>query len=223
MDISLFDVVGPIMIGPSSSHTAGAARLAFVAREIAGEFTHVTFGLHGSFAQTYKGHGTDKALVAGALGLSAQDERLRHSFEMADAVGLTYEFYPTHIEGAHENTVLMTFSSGTQPPLEVVGSSLGGGRILITRIGEYAAEITADAPTLVIVQRDRKGMVSMVSHILASRGINIGVMRLSRTAKGEVACCVIETDGALPPDAVREIAQVPDVLSVRAIDSYTMA
>lgn len=217
MELSLFDVVGPVMIGPSSSHTAGAARLAFVAREIAGEFTHVSFGLHGSFAQTYRGHGTDRALVAGVLGLSPQDERLRHAFEMAAAVGLTYDFYTTQVEGAHENTVVMTFSLAGGEKLEVVGSSLGGGRIRITRIGEYPAEITADAPTLVITQRDRKGMVSRVSNILATHDINIAVMRLSRTARGEVACCVIETDGALPSEVVREIAGVPDVLSVRAI------
>ena len=217
MELSLFDVVGPVMIGPSSSHTAGAARLAYVAREIAGDFTHVSFGLHGSFAQTYKGHGTDRALVAGALGLSAQDERLRHAFEMAQAVGLTYDFYPTQVEGAHENTVVMTFTRRDGEKLEVVGSSLGGGRILITRVGEYPAEITADAPTLVITQHDRKGMVSKVSDILATHDINIAVMRLSRTARGEVACCVIETDGALPDGVVEEIERVPGVLSVRAI------
>ena len=100
MELSLFDVVGPVMIGPSSSHTAGAARLAFVARKIAGDFNRVTFGLHGSFAKTYKGHGTDRALVAGALGLSEQDERLRTSFEMAEAVGLEYEFYQTEVGDA---------------------------------------------------------------------------------------------------------------------------
>ena len=95
MDLSIFDVVGPVMIGPSSSHTAGAARLAFVARQIAGEFTRVSFGLHGSFARTYRGHGTDRALVAGALGLSPQDERLRTSFDIAKERGLQYDFYLT--------------------------------------------------------------------------------------------------------------------------------
>ena len=219
MELSLFDVVGPVMIGPSSSHTAGAARLAFVARKIAGDFTRVTFGLHGSFAKTYKGHGTDRALVAGALGLSEQDERLRTSFEMAEAVGLEYEFYQTEVGDAHENTVLMTFYKENGESLEDVGSSLGGGRILITRIGEYPAEITADAPTLVIVWEDKKGMVSHVSQILAAHGINIGVMRLSRTGRGAVACCVIETDSELTPDILAKIRAVPGILSVRAIDA----
>ena len=218
MELSLFDVVGPVMIGPSSSHTAGAARLAYVARLIAGEFNHVTFGLHGSFAKTYKGHGTDRALVAGALGLSEQDERLRTSFEMAEAVGLTYEFYLTDVGDAHENTVLMTFYKTDGTTLEVMGSSLGGGRIIIKRIGDYPAEITADAPTLVIVWEDVKGMVSRVSKILAAHEINIGVMRLSRTGRGAVACCVIETDGELPRDIIKEIENVPGILSVRAIN-----
>ena len=155
MELSLFDVVGPVMIGPSSSHTAGAARLARVARQIAGEFTHVSFGLHGSFAKTGWGHGTDRALVAGALGLSEQDERLRTSFEMARAVGLEYDFYTAELDVPHENAVKMTFYGSDGGKLDVVGASLGGGRIVITRIGEYPAEITADAPTLVIVQNDR--------------------------------------------------------------------
>lgn len=220
MELSLFDVVGPVMIGPSSSHTAGAARLAYVARLIAGEFSHVTFGLHGSFAKTYKGHGTDRALVAGALGLSEQDERLRTSFEMAEAVGMTYEFYVTDVGDAHENTVLMTFYKTDGTTLEVMGSSLGGGRIVITRIGDYPAEITADAPTLVIIWEDQKGMVSRVSKILASHEINIGIMRLSRTGRGAgaIACCIIEADSELSGEIVKEVEAVPGVVSVRAIN-----
>ena len=178
MELSLFDVLGPVMIGPSSSHTAGAARLADVARQIAGEFVHVSFGLHGSFARTYRGHGTDRALVAGAL---------------------------------------MTFRSADGRERTIEGASLGGGRIRICRIDDYPAEITADAPTLVILQQDRQGMVSHVTQILAERGINIAVMRLSRTARGEIACCVIEVDGELPAGLVERVAGVPGVLSARAV------
>lgn len=217
MELSLFDVVGPVMIGPSSSHTAGAARLARVARQIAGDFVRVSFGLHGSFAKTGWGHGTDRALVAGALGLTERDERLRNSFEMAKAAGLEYDFYTADLDVPHENAVKMTFFSADGGQLDVVGASLGGGRIVITRIGEYPAEVTADAPTLVIVQKDRKGMVSQVSQILAAHDINIGVMRLSRTARGEVACCVIETDGELPDGVLGEVRSVPGVLSARSV------
>ena len=128
MELSLFDVLGPVMIGPSSSHTAGAARLADVARQIAGEFVHVSFGLHGSFARTYRGHGTDRALVAGALGLSPQDERLRRAFDLARERGVAFDFYPTHVEGAHENTVVMTFRRADGRERTIEGASLGGGR-----------------------------------------------------------------------------------------------
>ena len=164
MDLSIFDVVGPVMIGPSSSHTAGAARLAFVARQIAGEFTRVSFGLHGSFARTYRGHGTDRALVAGALGLSPQDERLRTSFDIAKERGLQYDFYLTELPDAHENSVKMTFTHPDGSTLDVVGASRGGA-----------------------------------------------------------ACCVIEIDGGLPREVVREISRVPDVISVRAIDATDAA
>lgn len=217
MEISLFEVTGPVMVGPSSSHTAGAARLALVAQEIAGAFDHVSFGLHGSFAKTYRGHGTDKALVAGVLGLSPQDERLRHSFELAKERGVTFDFYEAELDGAHENTVSMTFVKRGGEEITIVASSLGGGRIRISRIGDYPAEITAEAPTLVVVQRDQRGMVSEISRILSVHGINIGMMRLTRTARGEVALCVLETDSALEPAMVQEIARVPGVLSARAI------
>ena len=216
----LHDIIGPIMVGPSSSHTAGALAISAMARKLVGsQPASVTFKLYGSFAHTYSGHGTDRALVAGALGLSEQDERLRTSFEMARAVGLEYDFYTAELDVPHENAVKMTFTAADGSRLDVVGASLGGGRIVITRIGEYPAEITADAPTLVIVQNDRKGMVSRVSQILAAHDINIGVMRLSRTARGEVACCVIETDGELPGGVLEEIRGVPGVLSARAISA----
>ena len=161
--------------------------------------------------------------MAGALGLSPQDERLRTSFDIAKERGLQYDFYLTELPDAHENSVKMTFTHPDGSTLDVVGASLGGGRILITRIGEYAAEIAADAPTLVIAHQDKRGMVSTVTHILASNGLNIGVMRLSRTARGGAACCVIEIDGGLPREVVREISRVPDVISVRAIDATDAA
>ena len=131
--------------------------------------------------------------------------------------GVAFDFYPTHVEGAHENTVVMTFRSADGRERTIEGASLGGGRIRICRIDDYPAEITADAPTLVILQQDRQGMVSHVTQILAERGINIAVMRLSRTARGEIACCVIEVDGELPAGLVERVAGVPGVLSARAV------
>jgi len=131
MDISIFDVVGPVMIGPSSSHTAGAAALARVGREIVGEpFIHVSFGLHGSFADTGAGHGTDRALVAGALGMRPDDERLRDSFRLAKENGMGYDFHRVELDNVHENTVQMVFTLRSGRKREIIGSSIGGARIV---------------------------------------------------------------------------------------------
>ena len=135
MDISIFEAVGPVMIGPSSSHTAGAAKLARAAITIIDEpISHVSFGLFGSFAKTYKGHGTDLALVAGILGLREDDERLTESFSMAQARNITYDFYETELVDVHENSVLMTFTLADGRIRNIVGSSIGGGQILIRKI-----------------------------------------------------------------------------------------
>lgn len=222
MDISIFEVAGPVMIGPSSSHTAGAAKLARVARIIVGQpFSHVSFGLHGSFARTYKGHGTDRALVAGILGLREDDENLARSFELAAAQGIGFDFYEIELENAHENSVKMTFTlkDPSQPPFTVVGSSIGGGQILITGIDGFEVEVTAQLPTLVISQEDKKGVASEVTTVLANHNINIGVMKLSRKGKGELASCIIETDGEVPPAVVENLRRIGHVLSVRSISA----
>lgn len=218
MNISLFDVAGPVMVGPSSSHTAGAARLARVARSIAAApFHHVSFGLHGSFAKTYQGHGTDKALVAGALGMREDDERLADAFSIARQQGLSYEFYETDLEEMHENSVLITFSLEGGGACVVAGSSIGGGQIVIRRVNEFEIEFQALAPTLLIVQRDERGVVSEVTGILAEAGLNIGVMRVSRRAKGDTAFCVIELDDRVAAAIVTQIRAMPQILHVQAI------
>lgn len=222
MNMSIFDVVGPIMVGPSSSHTAGAARLARVAKSIVAKpFKHVTFGLHGSFAQTYKGHGTDKALVAGALGMRENDERLVQSFVIAQEQGLTYAFYETELEDVHENTVEMTFFLTDGEVCRVTGSSVGGGRIIICKINEFEIEFDALLPTLIVRQKDKKGVISKISAILAELDMNIGIMKLSRTRKGEIAFCVIEMDEQISDCVVEQIQRIPEVLSILAINPET--
>ncbi len=207
------------MIGPSSSHTAGAAKLARIARLIVNKpYTHVSFGLYGSFAKTYKGHGTDRALVAGALGFYEHDERLADSFALAEAAGLGYDFYETDLEGMHENSVRMTFTMNDGCTSEIIGSSIGGGQILITRINGFDTEFTAESSALVISQKDKSGVVSDVSRVLANHSINIGGMKVSRTAKDDLAFCIIETDGPLSDEVVRQILNVEHVLRVQAIN-----
>jgi L-serine dehydratase len=219
MDVSMFEALGPVMIGPSSSHTAGAARLSRVAaRAVQGEFDRVDFILHGSFAKTYLGHGTDRALVAGALGMREDDDRLPMSFGVAAERGLEYSFSEEEMRDVHENTVRMVFHMKRGGTQTVVGSSIGGGQIVITSINGFDVEYTAQSNALVISQYDRKGVISNVAGVLAQHDINIGVMRLSRRARGDVACTIIEVDAHVSPEIVTRLQCVPDVISVRAIN-----
>lgn len=219
MNISLLDVVGPVMIGPSSSHTAGAAKLAKTARLIYDKpFKKVRFGLGGSFASTYRGHFTDYALVAGALGMSEDDERLGQSFEIAEKEGIEFVFYPTEIPSVYENTARITFISENGDEFFVEGASLGGGRILVTNINGLVCELNATMPTVIVQQQDVKGVVSDVSTILAFNNINIGVMKVSRTSRGDKAFCVIECDDIIPENVIEELRQVNNVISVVVVN-----
>ena len=219
MNISLLDVVGPVMIGPSLSHTAGAAKLAKSARLIYDKpFKKVRFGLGGSFASTYRGHFTDYALVAGAMGMSEDDERLGQSFEIAEKEGVEFVFYPTEIPSNYENTARITFVDENGEEFFVEGASLGGGRILITNINGLACELNATMPTVIVQQQDVKGVVSDVSTILAFNNINIGVMKVSRTSRGDKAFCVIECDDIIPENVIAELRQVNNVLSVVVVN-----
>lgn len=219
MNISLLDVVGPVMIGPSSSHTAGAAKLAKTARLIYDKpFKKVRFGLGGSFASTYRGHFTDYALVAGAMGMNEDDERLGQSFEIAEKEGVEFVFYPTEIPSNYENTARITFVDENGEEFFVEGASLGGGRILITNINGLACELNATMPTVIVQQQDVKGVVSDVSTILAFNNINIGVMKVSRTSRGDKAFCVIECDDIIPENVIEELRQVNNVLSVVVVN-----
>lgn len=220
MELSIFEVIGPIMIGSSSSHTAGAARLARVAGMIAGApFDRVSFGLHGSFAKTYRGHGTDRALVFGALGYREDDERLPNAFALAKQAGLSYDFYETELEGAHENTAVITFYQKEKVLCRVIGSSIGGAQIIITQIDDFPTRFTAQLPALMISYRDRPGAISQLTGILAKHGINIAVMKVSRQNKGGTALCTIETDEQISPQAAEQIREIPQVFQARIINT----
>ena len=218
MSISIFEVTGPVMIGPSSSHTAGAARLARAAAMIvAAPFSRVTFELYGSFAKTYRGHGTDKALVAGVLGLRADDELLKDSFALAAERGLTYDFREADLKGMHENSVRLEFTMEDGSVRRIAGSSIGGGQIMICEIDGTALELSAQLPTLVIRQHDKKGVLSNVTKVLADNDINIGVMKLSRSSKGQEALCVIETDSPLTEEIVSLVRAQDNIISAQAL------
>jgi L-serine dehydratase len=219
MNISLLDVVGPVMIGPSSSHTAGAAKLAGTAKVIYGKpFKKVQFGLGGSFAKTYRGHFTDYALVAGALGMSEDDENLSKSFEIAKEQGLEFSFYPTEINNGYDNTARITFFGEDDEEFFVEGASLGGGRILITSINGLKCEIAATTPTIIVQQKDARGVVSDVTTVLAFNGINIGVMKVGRDVRGGDAYCIIECDEFIPSDIVGKMRRINNVKTVTVVN-----
>lgn len=220
MDISIFDVLGPVMIGPSSSHTAGAARLARVCALIVGkDFFEVSFGLHGSFAHTYKGHGTDRALLAGVLGIREDDERLPQAFAIAEERGLSYSFHEAELDNVHENSVAIHFKCCDGSVFDIIGSSIGGGQIVICRINEFETWFQAQAATLLISHYDHKGVISQISGILSDAGVNIAVMKLTRRSKGDVAFCMIETDDAVSGDVVAKLEAIKDVITVRAVEA----
>lgn len=216
---SAFDILGPVMIGPSSSHTAGAARLGKIARDIAGDdFTAVDFYLHGSFAMTYKGHGTDRALAAGILGMQTDDERLRNSLKIAKDKGIDIKFIETNLGDEHPNTVKIVFHNNDGSETAITGSSIGGGSIIITNIDGDRVEFTGQYPTILIRHIDKKGMISKVTSVLALDGINIATMKVNRKAKGEEASMIIETDNHIPDEVIKELAGMKNVIKARSIN-----
>ncbi len=219
MDISVFDVIGPIMTGPSSSHTAGAARLARIAAEICEKpFGKVAFGLSGSFAKTGAGHGTDKALLAGVMGFFEDDERISDSYKYADARKLIYRFYEIDLNEQYENSCKITFYCNDGSRTTVVGSSIGGGRIVVTKINGVPTELYAESPTILINQVDQKGVISSITQLLAWQGINIAVMRLSRQVKGQSATTIIETDDIVPTHLKNLLMQLDGIRDVRILN-----
>lgn len=201
----IFDIMGPIMVGPSSSHTAGAARLALVARKLClmkyGPITAVTFLLHGSFADTYKGHGTDKALLAGILGFNPDDPRLCESYSLAAGEGLTFKFLPKDLGEVHPNTVQFLLESSGQT-MTVTGSSIGGGNIIITEIDGLETAFTGEKPLLITKHRDAPGVVSRITALLYQRQINIGNMRVKRSDDPDGAASMyLELDQPMGDDA----------------------
>jgi L-serine dehydratase len=219
-EYSCFDILGPIMIGPSSSHTAGAARLGKIAAIIAGEdkFKKVEFYLHGSFAKTYKGHGTDKALVAGVLGLNPWDERLKNSFELAKENNMAFEFIETDLGDEHPNTVKFIFIKSNGVEVQVMGSSIGGGNIKITEIDGQRIEFSGNYPTLIIKHRDVPGMISKVSTVIYEANINIAFLRVYRKNRGFKASMIFETDSVIPEDIARKIKELGNIESIRVIN-----
>ena len=216
---SVFDIIGPIMIGPSSSHTAGAARLAKVAAVIAGgKIKKVDFYLHGSFAKTYKGHGTDKALVAGILGMEPWDDNLKNSFQIAKDKNIDLYFHEVDLDNVHPNTVKFLITKEDGKTSSVIGSSIGGGNIVIFDVDGQQVEFRGDYPTLVTKHKDIPGIVSRITTLLYQENINIGTIKLYRNSKGLEATMALETDDILSQSIVDKIKAIPEIISVKIIN-----
>ncbi|GHV71432.1 L-serine dehydratase, iron-sulfur-dependent subunit beta [Spirochaetia bacterium] len=213
--MNIFDIIGPVMIGPSSSHTAGAVRIGRVSWKILGDdVAKAEIGLAGSFAQTGRGHGTDRALVAGLMGMDTDDDRIKHSFAVAKEQGLEFHFSEIKIPHAHPNTVKLHLTGKTGKECAVQGSSVGGGNIIITSVNEMETELTGGSDTLIIAHRDMPGMIAAVTSLMAEHGVNIGNFKLNRPHKGFQAVMTVEIDGAMDRNTIAHLREMPHIDSV---------
>ena len=208
------------MIGPSSSHTAGAAKIAYLAQKmITGPLIQVDFTLYGSFARTYRGHGTDRALLGGIMGFTTDDMRIRNSFEIAENKGIAFTFQPDEEEtDVHPNTVDIHMVNKAGQEMTVRGESLGGGKVRISRINKVQVDFTGEYSAVIVIQKDRPGVVAHITKALSDRNVNIAFMRLFREGKGNVAYTIVESDGHLPENIREELLKnehVHDVMIVQ--------
>ncbi|WP_010273486.1 L-serine ammonia-lyase, iron-sulfur-dependent subunit beta [Paenibacillus senegalensis] len=214
----VFSIIGPAMIGPSSSHTAGAIRLGRVARQLFGELPQkAVIALYGSFAETYEGHGTDLALVGGLLDYETDDPRIPQSLQLAEEAGLEVVFSPAKKPAFHPNTATLQLSSDAIQ-LSVTGASIGGGNIEIISVDQFDVKFTGLYPTLVISHEDRPGMIADITAILRTMMINIGYMDVDRKARKGEAMTVIEIDTRPEPGLIEVIEKISSVSKVRVVD-----
>ena len=213
--MDLFDLIGPVMIGPSSSHTAGAARIGLTARMLMGEkIMQAEIGLHGSFAKTYHGHGTDRAIVGGLLGLPVDDERLRDSLQLARDWGMSYYFHMINIRGAHPNTVQLKITGKSGRVLTMMAASVGGGNIEVHQLDGLRVNFNGKENTMIIRHVDIRGAIANVTGILAKQGLNIANMQGYRREAGGDAMIVLELDGVPDEATIEQIRQLPCVQGV---------
>lgn len=211
--MDIFDLIGPIMVGPSSSHTAGAVRIGLACRRILGEeIAEADITLSGSFAATGRGHGTDKAIIAGLLGMSPDDVRVPDSFRHAREKGLIFSFAFGEIPMSHPNTARLVLRGVRGAQADIEAASLGGGRIEIRRIGDMSLRFSAEQPTLIIRNEDKPGTVAEVSRILSEEKINIATFHVNRNSRGGTAVMVIECDTPLTDVLLARIRALPGIL-----------
>lgn len=213
--MNIFDILGPVMVGPSSSHTAGAAKIGYIARKLLGEEPiNAEILLHGSFKDTGVGHGTDKAIVAGLLGMLPDDIKIPKSFELAKQQGLKINIGSINLRDVHPNTTLIRINGKSNRELEILASSIGGGAIKICQIDGLDTNFTGDYPTLIVHNIDQPGHVAEVSSMLSHKSVNIATMQLYRDKRGGYAVMVVETDQPIPKDAIKWLEHLEGIIKV---------
>ena len=218
--MNIFDILGPVMVGPSSSHTAGAVRIGLIARRLlGGQPATAKITLSGSYAATGTGHGTDRALVAGLLGMKPDDIRIPDSFALAVEQGLAFTFDKIELKEAHPNTAILQLSTAGGRELEVQASSLGGGRIMVNKLDGINVNFNGDSPTLIVHNLDQPGHVAEVTSMLSHKSVNIATMQLYRNHRGGYAVMVIETDQDIPAEALRWLSRLEGVIKVTYLNA----
>lgn len=217
--INIFDMMGPVMVGPSSSHTAGAARIGNMGRTLLGEeVARADIGLYGSFAETGFGHGTDRALLAGLLGMKPDDLRIPNAYEEANRAGMAYSFRTVEQRDAHPNTALLELTGKSGKKLTLQAASIGGGAIVVNKIDGIDVNFTGDFNTLIVRNQDESGSVAAITSILSQVHINVANMSVNRHRRGGDALMVIETDQHIKPRQVEFLSELPGILSVTYYD-----
>ncbi|MBS7145900.1 MAG: L-serine ammonia-lyase, iron-sulfur-dependent subunit beta [Roseburia sp.] len=213
--MNLLDIIGPVMVGPSSSHTAGAVKIGRVCHKLLAEkVVRADIFFHGSFLATGKGHGTDKAVVAGLLGMQVDDPAIPHSLEIAERERLQFTLSGIDLGDVHPNSVKLELTGESGRTLEVIAASIGGGRIEICEIDGLTANFSGDYPTLIVHNIDQPGHVTEVTSMLAHKSVNIATMQLYRASRGGNAVMVIECDQEIPADALKWLERMEGILKV---------
>ena len=216
-EFGIFDVLGPIMVGPSSSHTAGACRLGKLAANISSSnYKKVVFNLHGSFAKTSRGHGTDRALLAGVMGMSPDDSNLPNSFEIAKQKNLNYEFKEIDLGHAHPNSVKIDFILDNGEIYYIIGSSIGGGNITITNINGVEVSLSGEQPTIIIKNYDKPGVIAHMSNVLYKNNINIATIAMTRN--DGIATNITEVDSYITDQLLEEISEFEHIIYIKKIN-----
>lgn len=218
--MNIFEILGPVMVGPSSSHTAGAVRIGLMTRKLLGQRpVRAVIGLYGSFLATGKGHGTDQALVAGLLGMNPDDMRIPDSFRIAEKEGFSYSFEEANLKDAHPNSVMIDVEGESGRRIVVQASSLGGGRIMINRLNEIEVNCTCEMPTLIISNIDEPGYVAAVTSMLSKTSVNIANLSLYRDRRGGHAVMVVEVDQKVPKSSLEWLESQDGILKVTYVET----